>query len=58
MSRRKIELVPDQENMLRDVFAQTRGSRADMAEPAALPSPGDEALAQAETYVVQSYEAA
>ena len=58
MSRRKLVLKPEMETMLREVFAQTRGSRADMAETASANFVGDAALAQAETYVVQSYEAA
>jgi UDP-N-acetylglucosamine diphosphorylase/glucosamine-1-phosphate N-acetyltransferase len=58
MSRRKLTLLPEQETMLREVFAQTRGSRADMIEAPAAPAPGEAALTQAEMYVVQSYEAA
>jgi UDP-N-acetylglucosamine diphosphorylase / glucose-1-phosphate thymidylyltransferase / UDP-N-acetylgalactosamine diphosphorylase / glucosamine-1-phosphate N-acetyltransferase / galactosamine-1-phosphate N-acetyltransferase len=57
MSRRKIALTDAQEAMLREVFAMTRGSRADMAgsRSAAL-ADGEAALVQAERAAIRAFE--
>jgi UDP-N-acetylglucosamine diphosphorylase/glucosamine-1-phosphate N-acetyltransferase len=61
MSRRKIELAPDYEALLREVFAMTRGSRADMggrpSHGGARSLAGDEALlVRAEADTVRDFD--
>jgi len=62
MSRRKIVLAPDYEAVLREVFAMTRGSRAEIsgvgtttAHPARL-ADADAALARAEALAIEDFE--
>ncbi len=55
MGRRKQELTPAIEAMLRDVFAMTRGSRADIAEPARPTADAAPALARAEHAAVAAF---
>jgi len=64
MSRRKIDLAADYDAMLRDVFAMTRGSRADMDDsrsasqaPRSL-AEGEALLARAEADAVRAFEPA
>jgi hypothetical protein len=62
MGRRKVVLAPEYEVMLRDVFAMTRGSRAEIARagitPArSTPSAGAAAeLARAEAVAIEDFE--
>jgi UDP-N-acetylglucosamine diphosphorylase/glucosamine-1-phosphate N-acetyltransferase len=62
MGRRKVTLSPEQEQMLREVFAMTRGSRASMAggtQRPARPEPADDgraALARAEAAAIAAFE--
>lgn len=59
MARRKIALSPEQEHLLRDVFALTRGSRAELADELPIGRGNGEALlTQAEAYALQSPRAA
>jgi UDP-N-acetylglucosamine diphosphorylase / glucose-1-phosphate thymidylyltransferase / UDP-N-acetylgalactosamine diphosphorylase / glucosamine-1-phosphate N-acetyltransferase / galactosamine-1-phosphate N-acetyltransferase len=64
MGRRKIALTPQQEAVLREVFAMTRGSRAAMTGAAAERAPGAEAdsseaaLARAEAEAILAFEPA
>ncbi|NOK58349.1 MAG: hypothetical protein GFH27_549279n155 [Chloroflexi bacterium AL-W] len=57
MGRRKVPLSTEQEQVLRDVFAMTRGSRADMDHPTTATMPlvvpeAEKALTEAEVAVV------
>jgi UDP-N-acetylglucosamine diphosphorylase/glucosamine-1-phosphate N-acetyltransferase len=61
MGRRKVELAPAYEAMLREVFAMTRGSRAEIADSAPPPAPaslaeGEALLARAEADAVRDLE--
>jgi hypothetical protein len=62
MSRRKVALAPAYEAMLREVFALTRGSRAEIAgswaePPRRAPLASSEAeLARAETQAIEAFE--
>ena len=62
MTRRKVALAPAYEAMLREVFAMTRGSRADLDESRSprgaprAPAAGDALLARAETDAVRAFE--
>lgn len=58
MSRRKAALSEAQEALLREVFAMTRGSRAEMTAGAQLrvPADGEAALARAEADAVRAFE--
>ncbi|MBK9943178.1 MAG: GlmU family protein [Kouleothrix sp.] len=61
MDRRKVALGPAYEAMLREVFAMTRGSRAEIAgaRPRRLPAPAAElALARAEAEALREVEVA
>jgi UDP-N-acetylglucosamine diphosphorylase/glucosamine-1-phosphate N-acetyltransferase len=63
MGRRKLALSPEQEQMLREVFAMTRGSRASMTDgaprraTAGPPDGAEAALARAEAEAVRAFEA-
>lgn len=58
MSRRKIALATKYETLLRDVFAMTRGSRADIADSVLEigPRTSNRALAQAEADALRAFE--
>jgi UDP-N-acetylglucosamine diphosphorylase/glucosamine-1-phosphate N-acetyltransferase len=61
MSRREVELAPAYEAMLREVFAMTRGSRAEIAESAPPPAhaslaEGEALLARAEADTVRDFD--
>ena len=59
MSRRKVALSEEQEVLLREVFAMTRGSRVDMAPATALrvsADGGEAALARAEAEAIRAFE--
>jgi hypothetical protein len=62
MGRRKIALTPEYEAMLREVFAMTRGSRADIAgagstlAPAARAAGAAAELARAEALAIEDFE--
>jgi hypothetical protein len=62
MGRRKITLTPQQEDLLREVFAMTRGSRAAMTGAASERAPGatsdssEAALARAEAEAILAFE--
>jgi UDP-N-acetylglucosamine diphosphorylase/glucosamine-1-phosphate N-acetyltransferase len=59
MGRRKLALEPAYEAMLREVFAMTRGSRAEIAGatmPRLTGSPAEAALARAEAEAVRAFE--
>jgi UDP-N-acetylglucosamine diphosphorylase/glucosamine-1-phosphate N-acetyltransferase len=62
MGRRKIVLAPDYEAMLREVFAMTRGSRAEIASAGAGPRLSGQAagaaaeLARAEALAIEDFE--
>ena len=58
MSRRKIALTEAQETLLREIFTQTRGSRADMAPgtPLRMQADGEAALARAEAEAIRAFE--
>lgn len=60
MGRRKIALSPDQEVLLRDVFAFTRGSRASMIDDSVRPVMTEDsiALANAEAEALLAFEPA
>ncbi|MEM8529651.1 MAG: GlmU family protein [Chloroflexota bacterium] len=61
MGRRKVTLSDEQERVLRDVFAMTRGSRIDMDHPVTTTKPvvlpeAEKALSEAETIAIQDVE--
>jgi len=58
MSRRKIALTESQETLLREVFALTRGSRAEMVAgpPLRMQADAEAALARAEAEAVRAFE--
>lgn len=61
MGRRKVALAAEYETMLRDVFAMTRGSRAEIADRALDLAPrgaNHRALAQAEAEALRAFEPA
>ena len=60
MSRRKLVLTPEIENMLREVFTMTRGSRADMIALDERPTMSEDsiALANAEAEALLAFEPA
>jgi UDP-N-acetylglucosamine diphosphorylase/glucosamine-1-phosphate N-acetyltransferase len=57
MGRRKLDLTQEQETVLREIFAMTRGHRAEMRLPAPIVGgPGDAGLQRAEREAVYAFD--